>query len=66
MEHQEEEPLEWIEWDDLEQAFFTNHGETYKSFEDIPEEHHDIVRPISQIPTHFRGSRRKSMTYHKT
>lgn len=50
----DEEPMEWIEWDDLESAYLTNRGETYKKIEHIPAEYHHLVKSVPNIPCRFR------------
>lgn len=45
----------WIEWDDLENAYMSNLGHTWKKYEDIPQEYHSLVKPMKPTPRRFRA-----------
>lgn len=47
--------MEWIEWDDLESAYMSNLGHTWKKYNDIPQEYHSLVKPMKPAPKRFKA-----------
>ena len=53
-----EETIQSIEWDDLENAYLSDLGHTWKKYEDIPEEYRHLVKPPKHVPKNFKANKR--------